>query len=904
MKKFVKKNSDIIIVALVSLVAFILGCLSIGILWSLIIIGIVDLTFIIPRLLKGKRKTMKSSKNKKEYRETNKPKKMTSRKKKIIIRILFTIFCIGCIALVLGCVAFYLYIASTAPAFKAEELYKKESSVLYDIKGDVYATLGSENRTLVTYDDLPEVLINAIVATEDSRFFQHSGVDWARFLKASIGQLLGNSDAGGASTLTMQIAKNAFTDANQRTGLAGIKRKFTDVYIALNKIEKKYSKEQIMEFYVNSYYLGSGASGVQQAARTYFGKDVQNVNLAEAALLAGLFQAPDSYDPTKNIDAAKDRQKIVLQLMNRHGYITKEEMNAALAIDLKDLVVSDDNSDSGNGTKKEFQGFIDTVISDVKNKTGNSPYDVPMKIYTTMDPDKQTYMNNIMNGKNYKWQNDVVTAGIAAINVKDGSIAAVGTGRKSGARIFNNATQLSNQIGSTSKPLYDYGPAIEYENWSPAYPVVDEPISYSNGNKINNWDSKYNGLMTARTALAQSRNIPALKLFQVNKNSNIKKFVTGLGLHPETGSNGVLHEAHSIGGYTGESPLSMAVAYAAFANGGYYIEPHTFTKIIYTDSDGDDSNDKVEEFKPEKRRVMSEETAYIVYDMLKSAGTWGLGSEAKINGAEFGAKTGTSNYDEATLKAKGLPSSAINDYWVCGVSKDYSIAVWYGYDQKDVSKKYCNKMGQKYHRTLFQAVAKGFFKKGSKVSQPSGVVKATIEKETYPVMLASDLTPSSMKVSDLFKKGTEPDEVSTRFTKLTDVSNATASITNGQVTLNWKPIATPDNINKDKVTSLLSQLYKNSGYLNNAVNKQISYFGNVTYKIYEGSNLITSTQDNTVSFIPSASSSGRYTIKTSYSNYSGLDSNGISVSVDLSGLPITPEPEDSDSPEETTPMLP
>lgn len=892
-KKFIKQNQEMIIVGFVSLIAFILGWMAIGPVWALLIIGGIDLFFIIPKLWKGKRKTMKKSPKK----EITHQKKAPSKRKKIIYRALFLMFCLLCVAGILGIIAFYLYIAKSAPEFKPEELYKKESSVLIDINGNEYATLGDENRTLVTYDELPEVLINAIVATEDSRFFQHSGVDWARFLKASLGQLLGNSDAGGASTLTMQIAKNAFTDAKQRSGFAGIKRKFTDVYIALNKIEKKYSKEQIMEFYVNSYYLGSGAYGVQQASKTYFGKDVKNVNLAEASLIAGLFQAPNSYDPNKNIEAAKDRQKIVLKLMLKHGYITEKEMNAALAIDLKDLVIDDDSGEGGTNDK-DFQPFIDTVISDVKNKTGKSPYDVSMRIYTTMDPEKQKHMTNIMTGGGYKWPNDVVTAGIAAINVEDGSLAAVGTGRKSGKRNFNNATQLSNQIGSTSKPLYDYGPAIEYENWSPAYSIVDEPISYSDGTKINNWDSKYNGLMTARTALAQSRNITALKAFQANKNANIKEFVTNLGLHPETGSNGVLHEAHSIGGYTGESPLSMAVAYAAFANGGYYVEPYTYTKIVYTDNDADDSNDKVLEFKPEKKRAMSEETAYIVYDMLKSSATWGLGSEAKINGAEFGAKTGTSNYDGATMKAKGLPSNAINDYWVCGVSKDYSIAVWYGYDQKDVTSKYVNKMGQKYHRTLFQAVAKGFFKKGSKVSKPSGVVEATIEKETYPALLPSELTPDNMKVTDLFKKGTEPDEVSPRFTKLKDVSGATSTLSGDQITIKWNPIATPDNINKSKITAFLSGLYKNEGYLNNAVNKQLSYFGNVTYQIYDGSKLITSTENNSVTFPASASSSGKYTIKTTYSNYKGLTSNGVNVTVDLSGIPINP-PIDQDNPDDS-----
>lgn len=233
---------------------------------------------------------------------------------------------------------------------------------------------------------------------------------------------------------------------------------------------------------------------------------------------------------------------------------------------------------------------------------------------------------------------------------------------------------INRQIGSTSKPLYDYAPGIEYENWSTYTPFVDEKYSYSDGTEINNWDRKYNGYMTMRTALAQSRNIPALKAFQKNKNSNIKKFVKSLGLHPEVASNGTLHEAHSIGGYTGESPLSMSGAYAAFGNGCNYIEPHSYTKIKYRE------NDEEEEREVKKTRVMSEETAYMMTSLLQSSAQGGLGAQANVGGAVFGAKTGTSNYDEATLKKYHMRDSAINDLWVNGVSP--VMLYLYGMDMK------------------------------------------------------------------------------------------------------------------------------------------------------------------------------------------------------------------------------
>ena len=194
---------------------------------------------------------------------------------------------------------FILYIIFNAPEFDQELLYSTESSILYTKDGEEFARIGPENRELVTYNELPQVLVDAIVATEDSRFFQHSGFDIARFIKASLGQLAGN-DAGGASTLTMQIVKTVYTDPTLVSGLKGIIRKFTDIYMAIFKVEKQYTKEEIIEFYVNYPYLGEYSYGVEQASQTYFGKSVKDLSLPEAALIAGLFNAPNLLNPYSN----------------------------------------------------------------------------------------------------------------------------------------------------------------------------------------------------------------------------------------------------------------------------------------------------------------------------------------------------------------------------------------------------------------------------------------------------------------------------------------------------------------------------------------------------------------------------------------------------------------------------
>lgn len=822
------------------------------------------------------------SKNNSSKVKSGKPSEKTFQKRKknkklliikIILVALLALIIVGCVAIGL----FFSMIVANAPEFDPQNLYTQESSIVYAPNGDEIAKLGSEKREKITYDDLPQVLIDAIVATEDSTFFQHNGFNAARFLKASISQVLGGG-GGGASTLTMQVSKNAYT-SDISSGIEGIKRKFTDIYISMFKIEKTYTKEEILEFYVNSYYMGGGAYGVEQACQNYFGKSVNNINLAEAALLAGIYQAPGSYDPTLFPEKTEERRQTVLNLMVRHGYITEEEREIASKLTV-DKLISKKKIDGNDEVDPRYKDFIDTVVEDVQKKTGGlSPYTTPMLIYTTMDPQKQEYVTNLMNGTNFNWENDKVQAGIAVIDNNTGAVVAIGAGRKREGLDYNYATMIKRQIGSTSKPLYDYGPLIEYENASTYHLYYDEPYTYTGGTPIRNWDNGYNGLITMREALRVSRNIPALKAFQENDNANVKEFVTNLGLSPEL-EDGSIHEAHAIGAYNGESPLTVAAAYSAFANGGYYTEPYTFTKIVYRNSD------EVYEYKPVTTKVMSDATAYMVADMLVTTSGWATGFSS-VNGVSFGSKTGTSNYSDEIMEKYNLPGNAVNDLWVAGICRDYATAVWYGYDE--ISSEFYNHGNG--NTSLYSQLIKGVFTGTPSFTRPSSVVSVTVEKDSPGNgLLPSQYTPDSMKVTELFKAGTEPTEVSTRFAPLTDVTGLSATLHGSRISLSWNGIGTPNALSTDYLSGLYSSTCKNVGAcVSSIIGTDQAVLGNVSYQVYlknsDGSlKLLHGTNDTkSEENVPSGvGNTATFVVKSAYSNYNALSSNGVEVSVDIS----------------------
>ena len=886
---FLKKDKFNLVVAILSFVILGLGWYLFSWWAGLIAFGLVNLIWVIPfiqwnsklekrekvRELKGEDVALErrdedlAKKGKKSSKKSDKK----SLRKKILLG--FMIFFLVCIVLA---IIFFAYIALTAGKFDPDKLYSKEASTLIDVNGNTYAKLGSEMRQKISYDDMSEELINAIVATEDSRFFEHNGFDLPRFVKASFGQLLGQ-DAGGASTLTMQVSKNQYT-SDVATGWEGIKRKFTDIYISMFQIEMNYSKEEILEFYANSYYLGSGAYGVEQAAQTYFNKSADELNLAEAAMIAGLFQSPVSYDPNINPDRTEARRQTVLSLMKRHGYITDEEYEIAKDMTVDKIVIKGNSSTTDNA---QYRGFINAVAEEVEDKTGYNPYQYSMKIYTTMDKEKQDVLNDIMDGTSYNWENDVVQAGVVAIDNKTGGIAAISNGRNQNGETWQDFATGSGgnvrQIGSTAKPLFDYGPAIEYNNWNTDHPIIDTEHTYSDGTPVNNWDGTYKGIITMRQALVESRNVPAVKTFQSVDNEKIKDFVTSLGLHPGMDSNGKLYEADAIGGYNGEYPLSVAGAYSAFANGGYYIEPHTVTKIKF------DETGKVEEYEPERTKVMSATTAYMITDMLVDTAENALGRYSNINGATYAAKTGTSNYDEKTQEALNLPDNAVNDLWVAGYNPDYSVAVWYGYASN--SSKYYNRFGSGQNSRLFNAVAKNFFKADAKFEKPSEVVEVTVERNTGTSLLPSEHTPDSAKTTELFRESTKPTEVSARFNTLGNVSNLKANVSGNKATISWSGISTPEALSQSYWKPFVEKAFgltkDQNSYLSYIMNYNSSVLGNVVYKVYykNGNDLTlltTTSETSTTVRLPNVDSP-TIVVKTGYSNYSGCDSSGVETKV-------------------------
>ncbi len=817
----------------------------------------------------------------------------TSKRKRRILSILLILFLLMGITGLIAFSAFIMYVKMQAdPKFQTSKLNTLEISRIYDSQNVEIAKLGSEKREKVSYEELPEVLVDAIIATEDSRFFQHNGFDAPRFLKATIGQITRGSGAGGASTLSMQVVKNSFTDkyGQKTSGVSGIVRKFEDIYLSIFKLEKKFTKEQIIEFYVNNHFLGGNIYGVEEAANTYFGKSVSDLNLSEAAILAGMFKSPNFYRPTVNPINATERRKTVLYLMRRAGYITKEEEKIANAIPVDSLT-----SEINTSTENPYQGYIDTVVEEVQDTYGVDPYTTPLLVYTNLDRGRQDAVNAVLAGENYNWIDDRVQSGVAVLESETGKILAIGNGRNingrsnSSARILNYATQIRRQPGSTAKPLFDYGPGMEYNGWSTYEQFNDSPYSYSNGRSIKNWDGGYYGQITLRRALSASRNIPALRAFQSVKNEQIKEFVTNLGITPELCNSGyqynkekdicvnpkdatdtketiALHEAHSIGAFTGVSPLIMAGAYAAFSNGGYYNTPYAVNKIVFRQTN------KTEEHKPEHKQVMSDSTAFMISSVLQDVALTG-GTPHNV-----ACKTGTTNFDEKTMNDYNMPGDAIRDSWVIGYSTKTTIGMWYGYDDftKDsIAQGYIlhNVPATIQKDRLFNALVSAGAMEGDRSDfvPPSSVSRVAVAPGSNPPKLAS---PGGAAVYEYFKKGTEPTEYDLTTYTISAPGNFRATENNGKVTLSWSAVS--------------------PGELGD------SSHGKFGYNIYKDGVLIDWTDKTSYTYTPSGGPYGTYSIIATYKSYNDIQSEMASYRLEKKEKPKPIEPVEPEEPETPT----
>lgn len=558
------------------------------------------------------------------------------------------------------------------------------SSVIYYENDDgeevlLQSLFDDENRVWVDFENIPLNLKNAFVAIEDERFFTHPGFDFKRTLSAAFNSVIRVFDKNravyGGSTITQQLVKNLTGDDKR-----SILRKLQEIYRAV-RLEKDLGKNEILELYLNTIYLSQKCNGVSTASRVYFSKDVSNLSLAECACLAGITQYPSKYDPYINPEANKEKQEVVLKKMLELGFISEKEYKEAINETLE-------FKRSPNFSNSVYSYFVDSVIEEVSNDLVNKYnyteamaqqmlYTGGLKIKCTIDPEIQSLLESVYTDpSSFVTKNgELMQSAMVVTENSTGEIKGIvgGMGEKTGSLIFNHAYALR-QPGSTIKPIGVYAPALEYGVIHSASTIEDVPTTFtlSDGSTWSprNSGGSFSGTVTIRTAVARSLNIPAAKILDkmgidvsfsfMSKNLGISSLVVRRKTESGIVSDKAL-AALSLGGLTdGISPIEMSGAYAAIANDGIYIEPHTYTEIY------DLNGELLFTNRPETHRAMKSSTAVITTDLLKSVVSGGTGSSAYFNGPEIAGKTGTTTNDY--------------DRWFVGYTPAYTGVTWVGYD--------------------------------------------------------------------------------------------------------------------------------------------------------------------------------------------------------------------------------
>jgi len=690
-----------------------------------------------------------------QHRHTKK-KAPTSSKKKLWKKIFIGIAAFVTVAII-AIVAIFAYYGATAPTIQASDLEGATETKILDKDGELIYSLGGEKRDLITSEQVPQLLKDAITSIEDKRFYSHMGIDPIRIA----GSFLRNAKAGqitqGGSTITQQLVKLAVFSTKKEDQT--YKRKIQEIMLAL-QLERNYSKEQILTYYLNKVYMANNVYGFGTASHYYFNKELSELSLPQVALLAGMPQAPNSYDPYANADQAKERRDLVLYSMKENGKITKEQYDQAVATPVTEGLIAHNNKVDSNDKALVYDSFVTMVLKEVQEKTGLDPYNDGLTIETTIDSKAQQRLYDIVNTNDYiQYVNDKIQNAVVMLDTKTGAVRAVNGGRKQSTLLgYNRATDNSRSTGSTIKPVIDYGPAIEYLNYSTGQTIMDQRTTYSNGVELNNWDFSHKGAMTLRTALVYSRNTTALQTFKAVGETNIKSFLNNLDIQIKNDGQDYLVESNSIGADI--SPIKMAAAYATFGNYGTYSKPYTVTKV--TTRDG-----QVTEFKPEQKQAMKDSTAYMITDVLKDSFKYGFATQAAIPGLPTAAKTGSSNYTIEQKRAMGASDyeDIIPDSWFIGYSTDYTISAWTGYDNPYEQGGGVDTTEQEYSRLIYYYLMKYMAESssGDDWVQPDSVVKQQIEIGSNPLSLPGPRTPANMIATELFVKGHVPTQQSMNY---------------------------------------------------------------------------------------------------------------------------------------------
>lgn len=680
-------------------------------------------------------------------KKKNKKKSQLNWKKVLVsLIIVFIIICLG-----MGCF-FAWSVYKETEDFSAERLLSGEASKIYDANGELMYTYGSDEngkRENVTYEELPQVLIDAVVSAEDSRFFEHDGFDLPRIAKTFITNLASLRITGGGSTITQQVIKQSYFPDAERT----YTRKLSEVILAI-QATKEISKEEIITLYLNKIYFGRSTSsiGVAAASKYYFNKDVSQLTLPEAALLAGTLNSPSRYDPYYNLEAATSRRNVVLNLMVQHGYITQEECDLAKQVKVENML-----SQSSTTSDSSLAAYVDLVTEEVIEKTGMNPAETQMNIYTYCNQDLQRMATQMANGETYDYTDEDLQMAGSVQSTQDGRIVAVIGGRNYKSGDLNKAT-VKQQPGSSMKPILDYGLAYKYLDWCTGHTVEDKETTFnshgSNSWTPKNWDGSFHGSMTISEALVNSWNIPAISTFEQVLDSAgedaVIEDMKSLGIDMSYEEENGIQLPYAIGGWAkGVSPVELADAYATVANNGIYIESHTINYVEIVDKNETVNVDQ--DIQDNATQSLGEDVSFMIRETMLSYSSSGSGSYAYLSGIDnVGAKTGTSNTE----------SGASKDLWMTAYTPDYTCSVWMGFESQALKE---GKNTSRYRAypgkvvgDLLEYLEDNTTEKKSYPDQPDSVEQIQIVAGVYPYQSPSSSTPASSVITCWAKKGKGP----------------------------------------------------------------------------------------------------------------------------------------------------
>lgn len=609
------------------------------------------------------------------------------------------------------------------------------TSIIYDGQSDVVTRLhGVQDRTWVSISELQPSTVYAFISAEDARFFEHEGVDVIRIAGAIVADIKAGSYVQGASTISQQLIK-----LSHLTSEKTISRKAEEAALAY-EMERQYSKEDILEMYLNYVYFGGGYYGIEAAAEGYFGVHASDLTLDQSAMLAGILKSPSGYAPHINYAASINRRNNILRLMRDYGYITDDEKKQASAG--RPTILHD--------KREEYSGYYTDAVTKSAAALMGITVDELIRggysIYSAMDSDIQHYCEEMFK-KGELFPAEDSEAAIVVLEPSTGMVVAMVGGRSyTGGISFNRATDIRRQPGSVIKPVIAYAPAFEYLNYTAADMILDEETTFADYTP-SNYGNKYYGWVTVREAVTKSLNVPAVKTLSAVGVYRAKDFAKRCGIEFDDKDDSL---ALALGGFTyGVSPLQIAGAYSCFASGGIYNTPTLIKKI--TDRNGL----TVYEYRQDNRRVMSEANAYILTSMLKSVVTEGTGHRLNTLDIPIAGKTGT----------VGL-ANGNRDAWMAGYTPEYTAVVWQGYDSDRLGLLPSSATGGTYPALMLYELfnhiypdgRSGDFEKPESVKQYS--IDAKTLKKQHKAVLANAMTPQSSRVTEYFTEETAPEDVS------------------------------------------------------------------------------------------------------------------------------------------------